>query len=132
MTHVRLTGRKNRACAFPRPVRRENTKGKIPSKNMAGVEAPLLFRVTSVKMSVCVPQGSCDEGKQYCCYNDFDGPNSGSKELLDKYGGDRSEPVPSVLVGPGSSRPGLRPGIYGQVSNKNVRIANCKCMNYAY
>lgn len=79
-----------------------------------------------------VLQGSCDEGKQYCCYNDFDGANSGSKEI-DKYGGDRSEPVPSILVGPGSNnRPGLRPGIYGQVSNKNVRAKNCKCMIFAY
>ncbi|XP_025407888.1 uncharacterized protein LOC112681786 isoform X2 [Sipha flava] len=67
--------------------------------------------------------GSCDEGKQYCCYNDFDGANSGSQEI-DKYGGDRSEPVPSVLIGPGGNRPGLRPGIYGQVSNKNVRTTN--------
>lgn len=69
-------------------------------------------------------QGSCDEGKQYCCYNDFDGANAASKEI-DKYGGERSEPVPSILVGPGANnRPGLRPGIYGQVYNKNVRPTN--------
>jgi len=52
---------------------------------------------------------------------------------VDKYGGDRSEPIPSVLVGPsGNHRPGLKPGIYGQVSNKNVRTTNCKCMIYTY
>lgn len=79
---------------------------------------------------ICYIQGSCDEGKQYCCYNDFDGANAASKEI-DKYGGDRSEPIPSVLVGPGSNRPGLRPGIHGQVSNNNVRI-NCKCMIYIF
>lgn len=75
-------------------------------------------------------QGSCDEGKQYCCYNDFDGANAATSKEVDKYGGDRSEPIPTVLVGPGANhRPGLRPGIYGQVSNNNVRTTNCKCMS---
>ncbi|XP_050525618.1 uncharacterized protein LOC126896690 isoform X2 [Daktulosphaira vitifoliae] len=64
--------------------------------------------------------GSCDQGKQYCCYNDFDDFNAAIKDV----GGDRSEPVPSVLVGPGANRPGLRPGIYGQVPNNNVRNKN--------
>ncbi|XP_025205890.1 uncharacterized protein LOC112602155 isoform X1 [Melanaphis sacchari] len=76
--------------------------------------------------------GSCDEGKQYCCYNDFDGTNSGSQEV-DKYGGDRSEPIPSVLVGPGGShRPGLKPGIYGQVSNKNEYIDRKELVGNSY
>ncbi|XP_050442717.1 uncharacterized protein LOC126846905 isoform X2 [Adelges cooleyi] len=66
--------------------------------------------------------GSCDQGKQYCCYNDFDDLNNAASKEVDRYGvGDRSEPIPSVLVGPAANRPGLRPGIYGQVANNNVR-----------
>ncbi|XP_065207913.1 uncharacterized protein LOC135836796 [Planococcus citri] len=46
--------------------------------------------------------GSCDQGKQYCCYNEFEstkgpsGPNSGFGTNID-----RGDGLPPVLVGPG-------------------------------
>ncbi|XP_068086720.1 collagen alpha-1(I) chain-like [Anabrus simplex] len=65
--------------------------------------------------------GSCDEGKQYCCYQEKKGNQgfgsgrppygSGGPDILVGPGGHRDLPGPNILVGPPGDRDGPRPDI---------------------